>query len=162
MARPHSPIKPAGQANHTGNVPPRVVVRGGRRPKSNHTKWTWGSSAVEQVEDTIVEVDEAIEADVWRLSIDIPDFYVSVQIDGRKKLNELLEFLRQADLDRPLGPFGEFTLGRPWTIWVWDDETPSRLFIWLNRSGKNSMRAVLGRRQVNCIRSALAEATTPG
>lgn len=158
MTRPHTPIKPAGQAKPRGNGAPHVVVRGGRRPKSDATKWTWGSSAVEQVDDTTVELDEAIEADVWRLSIDTPGCYVSFQIDGRKELAELVEFLGRADQPDSLGQTGELGLGRPETSWVWDDETPQRLFIWLNRADPSSMRATLNPQQVNCIRAALTEA----
>jgi hypothetical protein len=109
-----------------------------------------------------VEVDEAIDADAWRISIDMPSCYISVQIDGTRQFEQLLEFLRRADRDPPVGPLGEFRVGRPWTTWVWDDETAGRLYIWLNRSGKHSMRAELDARQVECIRAALAEATRPG
>jgi hypothetical protein len=121
-------------------------------------KWTWGSSAVEQVEETVVEVDEAIEADVWRLLIDMPGCYVSFQIEGRKQLAELVEFLGRADQPDSLGQIGELGFGRPETSWVWDDETPRRLFIWLNRADPSSMRATLNPQQVNCIRLALTEA----
>jgi hypothetical protein len=110
------------------------------------------------VEDTIVEVDEAIEAEVWRLSIDMPGCYISVQIDGTKQLGELVEFLRRADQSHSVGPVGELEFGQPQASWVWDDETPRRLFIWLNRADTSSMRATLNPQQVNCIRSALTEA----
>jgi hypothetical protein len=108
-----------------------------------------------------VEVDEAIDADVWKLSIDTPAYYIAVQIEGKKELDQLLEFLSRADSGHPLGAIGEFPTRRSAAIWVWDDETPPRLFVWLNRMGKHSMRAELSRKQVGCIRSALAEATRP-
>lgn len=155
MTPSRNPIKPVAQAKDTG---PRLVYRGGRRPKSQARKWTWGSSAVEQVDKTVVEVDEAIEADVWRLSIDTPDCHASVQIDGRKQLGELLEFLGRSDQPHSVGPVTELELGQPQISWVWDDETPGRLFLWLNRTDMNSMRTVLDRQQVTCIRSALMEA----
>lgn len=108
--------------------------------------------------DTTVEVDEAIEAEAWRLSIDTPACHISVQIDGSQQLDQLLEFLRRASNDHALAHSGEFRRGPPWTTWVWDDEGQWRLFIWLNRSGKNSMRTVLDDKQIGCVRSALAEA----
>ena len=161
MARPDSPIDHAGVRGHAGKVDTRAVHRARRRPPPDRAKWTWGSSAVAEEGDTTVEVDEAIEADVWKLSIDMPACHISVQIDGSGQLDQLLEFLRRVDHGHPLGPFGEFRVGPPWTTWVWDDETSGRLFIWLNRASKHSMRAVLDGPQVDCIRSALAEATRP-
>jgi hypothetical protein len=106
----------------------------------------------------IVEVDEAIEAEVWRLSIDMPSCYISVQIDGKKQLGELLEFLHQPDQPDSPAQVAEFELGHPESLWVWDDEKPRRLFVWLNRGATNAMRAVLDPQQVNCIRSALTDA----
>jgi hypothetical protein len=84
------------------------------------------------------------------------------KLDTGAELNRLLEFLRRADPNHPLGAFGEFRIPRSSTIWVWDDETSGRLFLWLNRAGKHSIRAELDRQQIDCIRSALAEATKPG
>ncbi len=105
-----------------------------------------------------VEVDEAIEDDLRRLSIDIPACCVSVQIEGSKELQRFLEFLHRADAGYPFAGSGEFRMLRSSTLWVWDDETPGRLFLWLDKEKKHSIRAELGRQQVNCIRSALAEA----
>lgn len=113
---------------------------------------------MEQVEHMVVEIDEAIEADVWRLSIDMRGCDVSVQIDGRKQLADLLEFLGRTDTPHLPGPVGELEFGHPLTSWVWDDETPRRLFVWLNRADASSMRLVLDPQQVGCIRSALLEA----
>lgn len=111
--------------------------------------------------DTSVEVDGATDADLWRLSIDLPACYISMQIDGTDQLHQLIEFLRKADHNHPLGPIGEFRMGRSRSVWVWDDETSGRLFVWVNRSGKHSMRAELGPEQIDCVRLALVEATKP-
>jgi hypothetical protein len=116
------------------------------------TKWTWGSSAIAQAGGTTVEIDEAIEADVWKLSINVPGCYISVELDGDIQRDELTRFLSGANT-------GEFRLGPPWTTWVWDDETPGRLFVWVNRASKHAMCAELSPEQVDCVRSALAEAT---
>ena len=152
----HAGVKGRAGKLDTGAVPP------GRHSVRDRPKWTWGSAAVAEVGDTTVEIDEAIEADAWKVSIGTPDCYISVQIVGSKELNRLLEFLRRADPNHPLGAFGEFRIPRSSTIWVWDDETSGRLFLWLNRAGKHSIRAELDRQQIDCIRSALAEATKPG
>lgn len=129
-----------------------------RRSTLERSKLTWGSAAVAEAGDTLVEVDEAIEADVWKLSIDTPACYVSVQIEGRVELAKLEAFLRRADSAHPLGALREYRIPRSSTVFVWDDETSGRLFLWLGRAGKNSIRAELGQQQAECIRSALAEA----
>jgi len=137
------------------------AVRLGHRSSRERPKLAWGSAAVEVDGDTTVEVDEAIDADVWKLSIDMPACYISVQIEGGKELNQLLEFLRRANPNHPLGAFGEFRMPRSSIIWTWDDETSGRLFVWLNRTGKHSIRTELRPQQIDCIRSALDEATRP-
>lgn len=144
----------AGKA-HAGVAPPE------RRSSRDRPKLAWGSAAIAEEGDTTVEVDEALEADVWKLSIDMPACYISLQIEGSTDVELLLEFLRRVDPKHPLGPFGEFRVPGSSTIWVWDDETSGRLFLWLNRTGKHSIRAELGRQQIECICSALAEATRP-
>jgi hypothetical protein len=159
---PKSPVKHAGSRAPTARDHDRGAQDKGRRTQQDRENWTWGAAGIAVEGDTTVEVDEAIEAEAWKLSIDTPVCYVSVQIDGRKELDELLTFLRRADQDHPLGQFGELNIGPPWITWVWDDETSGRLFIWLNRASKHSMRVQLGQQQVNCIRSALAEATKTG
>jgi hypothetical protein len=161
MPYPDSLIKHAAVEGRAGKidtsaVPPR------RRLSRDRAKLTWASAAVAEKGDTTVEVDEAIETDAWKLSIDMPVCHISLQIEGKDELEELLEFLRRADPAHPLEPFGEFRIPRSSTILVWDDEAPGRLFIWLSRTGKNSIRAELSQHQIGCIRSALTEATRPG
>jgi len=160
MAYPDSPTKHAAIGGRAGKVETRSV-RSERRSSRDRPKLTWGSAAVAEVGDTTVEVDEAIEVDVWKLSIDMPACYISVQIEGRNQLEQLLAFLQRADAAHSLGAIGEFRIPRSSAILVWDDETSGRLFLWLGRTGKNSMRAELGPNQIDCIRSALAEATRP-
>lgn len=161
MAYPNSPTKRAaagGRAVKTN----ASAVSADRRSSRDHPKLTWGSAAVAEAGDTTVEVDEAIEADVWKLSIDMPACYISVQIEGSSELERLLEFLGRANPAHPLGAFGEFRIQRSSTLLMWDDETPGRLFLRLGGTKKNSMRAELGQQQIACIRSALAEATRLG
>jgi hypothetical protein len=161
MAYPDSPTKHAAAVGRAGKVDSSAVPRD-HSSSRDRPKLAWGSAAVAENGATTVEVDEAIDSETWKLSIDMPVCYVSVQIEGSKELGQLLDFLRRADADHPLGAFGEFRIPRSSAILVWDDETSGRLFIWLNRSGKHSIRAELGRQQVDCIRSALADATRPG
>jgi len=161
MAYPDIPTGHAAVEGRPSKIDTSAVPS--ERPSSrDRQKLTWGSAAVAEEGDTTVEVDEAIEADVWKLSIDMPACYISVQIEGSNELEQLLEFLRRPDPAHPLGAFGEFRIPRSSTILVWDDETSGRLFLWLNRTGKNSMRAEFDQKQVDCIRSALAEATRSG
>lgn len=162
MGRPNGSIQHAGLKGRAGKRDSRAVHDARTKSSGRRPKWTWGSAAVETEGDTTVEIDEAIEADIFRLSIDMPALYISLQIDGGGELQQLIAFLRMGDSRHPLAPLGEFRLGRPSTTWVWDDETLGRLFLWLNRGGKNSMCAELHQKQVECIRSALAEATRPG
>jgi hypothetical protein len=159
MAYPESQTKHAA-VGRTGKIDTRAVSpeHGSSRDRP---KLTWGSAAVAEEGDTTVEVDEAIEADVWKLSIDMPACYISVQIEGSNEVKKLLEFLHRADTTHPRGAVGEFRIPRSSTLLVWDDETSGRLFLWLNRSGKNSIRAEFGQQQIDCICSALAEATSP-
>ena len=160
MARPNGSVQHAGLKGRAGKRDSSAVRAARTGSSRRRTEWTWGSAAVETEGDTTVEVDEAIEAKAFKLSIDMPRCHVSIQIDGVGQLEKLIAFLRVGE--PALGAFGEFRIGRPVAIWVWDDETPGRLFIWLNRSGKNSIRVELTQNQVGCIRLALTEATKAG
>src|SRR5207247_7657801 len=133
-----------------------------RRSWRDQPKLTWGAAGVAQEGNMTVEVDEATENNVWKLSIDMPACYISIQIDSSEQLTKLLKFLDMAVPTYPLPPSGEFQMGRPVATWVWDDETSGRLFLWLNRTGKHSIRAELDRQQVACIRAALLAAKRTG
>lgn len=158
MARSHGLIEDAAVRGKRPTLPARVAQSAHHGPSHKRSKLKWGSSSIAEEGDTTVEVDEATEADAWKLSIDTPACHISIQIDGSQQLDQFLEFLRRADNGHEFAHSGEFRVGPPWMTWVWDDEGQGRLFIWLNRSGKHSMRTVLDHNQIGCIRSALAEA----
>jgi hypothetical protein len=161
MASHHRPIEHPGVKGHPAKADTRAVSASRRRSWRDQPKLTWGAAGVAEEGNMTVEVDEAIENDVWRLSIDMPACYISIQIDSREQLTKLLKFLDMVVPTYPLPPSGEFQMGRPVATWVWDDETSGRLFLWLNRTGKHSIRAELDRQQAACIRAALVEATRP-
>jgi hypothetical protein len=162
MARPGSQMEHAGVAHRNGKADPRGVAGRSRKGSRGRAKLTWGAAGIAVEGDMTVEVDEAMETDAWELSVDMPACYVRTRIDGERQLKGLLEFLGMSAPRHPVGPVGEFRLGRTGTCWVWDAETPGRLFLWVNRAAKHSVRVELSGPQVQCIRAALADATTTG
>jgi hypothetical protein len=140
---------PTGVGFATGSKSPR-----GDRAEA---KRTWGSAALAEAGTMGIQVDEALDSDTWRLVIDSPAAYLVVQLDGAQQLRRLVGFLRRAGEPAAVAR-DEIRFGRAGPIFGWDPEAPRRLYIWINRSGKNSAQVTLTDEQALAVGRALEEA----
>jgi hypothetical protein len=98
MASAESPSKHAVAEVREVKIDSRAATTvGSRRSPKGRLKLPWGAAGIAEAVDITVEVDEAVETDAWRLSIDMPACYISVDIDDRKQLTTLIAFLGMAD-----------------------------------------------------------------
>jgi hypothetical protein len=104
-----------------------------------------------------IQVDEALDADTWRLVIESAAAYLEVQLDGMQQLRRLVDFLRRVGEPAGLAQ-DEIRIGRAGPVFGWDLEAPRRLYVWINRGGKNSAQVTLTEEQAQAVAGALQEA----
>jgi hypothetical protein len=112
----------------------------------------WVSAAVGVTERGAIELDECLNSEAFRLTYDTAPIYLSLHLENVKALRRLHGFLVRSE------PGSELRFAHATVSFQWDDEIPGRLFIWLNRRGKNRTQVTLSRAEAETVATTLAEA----
>jgi hypothetical protein len=148
MAKPGFPKhQPKTQSRERG----RVVARP-RVSATVQSALTWGAAAVSSAGTVDIEVDEAIEANIWQVTINLPLVYLSVRLSSLVPLKKTFKLLAG---EAPATD--EVELGDSVHV-VRDDESANRFFVWLNRGQPQSIQVVLENEVVADVCSAMQDA----
>lgn len=103
---------------------------------------TWGCAAVATAGGISVDVDEALDRDIWQITIDAPFLYLHVRIKHRDQIRQFYEFLKGVRGVPGLRRFELCCGGQVSLSVLRDDEFADRYFLALRGTDQESLQAL--------------------